>query len=198
MAATIPVMEPDAGVESNARLTAYAGIVLLVLLAFESATSFDVRRWIDVHVLVGFALVPPLVLKLASVGYRFARFYGGEPRYRAAGPPRLAMRVLGPILVFLTVVLFGSGIELWLFGYRFGFVWIGIHHAAAYLWFVAVGLHVINYVTQAGRLAAADWRDELRGAFARRSLVTASLVLGAALAFAMIPFPSPFRALTGS
>jgi hypothetical protein len=191
-------MEHDTGVEANSRLTAYAGIALLVLLAVVSATTFDLRRWLDVHVLVGFLVVPPVVLKLASVGYRFARYYTGEPRYRAAGPPSASMRVLGPILVFLTVVLFGSGIELWLFGYRFGFIWIGIHHAGAYLWFVAVGIHVVNYLGRASTLAVADWRDHLRGSLTRRSLLVGSLALGAALALAMIPFQSPFSALSGT
>jgi hypothetical protein len=189
---------PDPGVEANARLTGYAGVVLLALLGVESASTLNLRPWIAFHVFVGFALVPPLLLKLGAVGYRFVRYYMGEPRYRAAGPPQLSMRLLGPVLVVLTVVLFGSGIELWLFGYRLGFAWVPVHHASAYLWFVAIAAHVINYLRQAPILAAADWRDHLRGAFTRRSLVVASVVLGLALALAMIPFQSPFSALNGT
>jgi hypothetical protein len=34
--------------------------------------------------------------------------------------------------------------------------------------------------------------NHLRGAFARRSLVVASLLLGLVLALAILPFPSPF------
>lgn len=188
---------PDPGVEANARLTGYAGVVLLVLLAVESATAMSLRHVLDLHVLLGFVLVPPVLLKLGSVGYRFARYYGGDVRYRAAGPPQLGMRVLGPILVVLTIVLFGSGIELWLFGYRFGFLWIAVHHASAYLWFIAIAVHAVNYLTRAPKLAAADWADHLRGAFTRQSVVVGSLVLGLALALAMIPFASPFTAVSG-
>ena len=54
-------------------------------------------------------------------------------------------------------------------------------------------MHVASHLRQAPRLAAADWREHLRGAFARRSLVVASLPLGLVLALAILPFPSPFR-----
>jgi hypothetical protein len=55
-----------------------------------------------------------------------------------------------------------------------------------------MAVHVFNYVRRAPELAIADWRDHIGGAFTRRSLVVASLVLGAVLAIAMLPFPTPF------
>ena len=189
------MLEPilrDPGVEANARLTGYVGVVLAVLLAAELVTGLRSKQLLPAHAVIGFVLVPPLLLKLASVGYRFARYYTGDARYRAAGPPRLAMRLLGPVIVLLTVVVIGTGIELWLFGYRFGFVWVPVHHFSAYLWFVTMAVHVVNYLRRAPELAAADWRDHLRGAFTRRSLVAGSLILGAALAIAMLPYPTPF------
>jgi len=189
------MLEPilrDPGVEANARLTGYVGVVLAVLLAAELVTGLRFKQLLPAHAVIGFVLVPPLLLKLASVGYRFARYYTGDARYRAAGPPRLAMRLLGPVIVLLTVVVIGTGIELWLFGYRFGFIWVPVHHFSAYLWFVTMAVHVVNYLRRAPELAAADWRDHLRGAFTRRSLVAGSLILGAALAIAMLPYPTPF------
>ena len=54
--------------------------------------------------------MPPVLLKLGGVGYRFARYYVGDPRYRAGGPPELVMRLLGPVLAVLTVTLFATGI----------------------------------------------------------------------------------------
>ena len=33
-----------------------------------------------------------------------------------------------------------SGIELWLFGYRFGFIWVPLHHASSYVWFVTMAV----------------------------------------------------------
>lgn len=186
------VSERDPGVEANARLTSYVGLVLIVLLGFEFVSGVRMGRLLTLHGLVGFFVIPPLLLKLGSVGYRFVRYYTGDVRYRAAGPPQLAMRLLAPMLVGLTVIVFVSGVELWLFGRRFGFYWIPLHHGSAYLWFLAMLWHVINYARRAQSLAVADWRDHLRGAFTRQSLVIASLVLGVALVLAMFSFPSPF------
>jgi hypothetical protein len=136
-----------------------------------------------------------VLLKLASVGYRFVRYYSGEPHYRAAGPPALAMRLLGPVVVLLTLVLFGSGIALWRVGYSLP--WVALHNGSFVLWAIAMAVHLAAYLRPASALAARDWRDRLRGALARRSLVVASLVLGAALAIAMLPFPTPDRLLPG-
>lgn len=187
----------DTGVEANARLTSYAGLVLLVLLSVEFISGLAIRQALSTHILVGLLAIPPLVLKLGTVGYRFLRYYGGEPRYRAAGPPALVMRLLAPVLVALTGVVFISGLELWFFGYRFGFFWIPLHHGSAYLWFIAVAAHVINYMRRATTLAAADWRDRLGGALTRQSLVVASLLLGVALMIGMLSFHSPFGFLRG-
>ena len=79
------------GVDGNARLTALAGAVLLVLLAVEGATILFLRPLLSVHVFVGMLLLGPVALKLASTGYRFVRYY---TRQRAStsrkGPPRAA------------------------------------------------------------------------------------------------------------
>jgi hypothetical protein len=166
-------------------------MILLVLLAVEFMSGLSTKRFLILHGLLGLFIIPPLLLKLGAVGYRFARYYTGDPRYRRAGPPSQSMRVLGPVLVILTIVVFASGLELWLFGYRYGFVWVPVHHASAYLWFVVAAIHVINYVRLAPALAIADWRDHLSGALTRRSVVIASLVLGAVLLVAMLPFSSP-------
>ena len=57
-------------------------------------------------------IIPPVLLKLGSTGYRFFRYYAGEPRYRRKGPPHLILRLTAPVLVALTVVLLASGIWL--------------------------------------------------------------------------------------
>ena len=187
----------DPSVEANARLTGYVAVVLVVLLGAEFVTGLRSKQLLPAHAVIGFVLVPTVLLKLGSVGYRFARYYTGDPRYRAAGPPQLAMRLLGPVIVLLTLIVFGTGIELWLFGYRFGFIWVPLHHASSYMWFVAMGVHVINYLRRARELAIADWRDHMGGAFTRRSLVVGSLVLGAVLSIAILPFPTPFLPSSG-
>lgn len=186
----------DPGVEANARLTGYAAMVLLVPLAAEVATG--VRSGLLAHALIGFLLIPPLALKVGSVLYRFLRYYTGDPRYRAAGPPELVMRLLGPVLVLSTGALFATGIELWLFGFRFGEEWLTWHKVAFVVWFLAMTVHVLGYLRRAPALALADSRVRLPGVSARRSLVVASLVLGAAIAIAMLPFPTPFTPLPGA
>ncbi len=98
----------------------------------------------------------------------------------------------------LTIVLFGSGVELWLFGYRFGFGWRVVRLASLVFWLVALAVHVAFHLRRAPELAPADWRDHLQGALARRSLVVASLVVGAVLAIAMLPFATPFSFAPGA
>ena len=197
MTTDISSLHRDPGVESNARLTAYTGVVLLVLLAVESATTVNLGALLRAHVLIGLFLIPPVLLKLGTVGYRFSRYYTGEPAYRAEGPPQLSMRLLGPVIVLLTVVLFASGVELWLFGFRFGFAWLPIHHGSFVLWFFAIFVHAAFYLRKSAALALADGRDHLRGVLARRSLVIGSLVLGAVLVVAMLPVPTAFGSLAG-
>jgi hypothetical protein len=147
--------------------------------------------------MIGFLLVPPVLLKLGSVGYRFLRYYTGDPSYRAAGPPELVMRLMGPLLVLLTAALFATGIELWLFGFRFGDQWLTWHKAVFVLWFLAAVFHVLAYLGRAPELAVADSRDSRGGALARRSIVVAGVILGAALVIAMLPFRSPFTLQAG-
>ncbi|MGH9114660.1 MAG: hypothetical protein ACRDWW_02405 [Acidimicrobiales bacterium] len=69
----------DQGVESNSRLTASNAVVLLVLLAAEGATLLSVRSLLTPHVVIGMVLVPPVLLKIGSTGWRFVRYYRGSP-----------------------------------------------------------------------------------------------------------------------
>ena len=52
---------------------------LLVLLAIEGATIPWIRPLLSVHIFVGMLLLGPVALKLATTGYRFARYYTGGP-----------------------------------------------------------------------------------------------------------------------
>jgi hypothetical protein len=103
-------------VAANARLTASNAVVLLVLLAAEGVTILRVRELLTPHVFIGMVLIPPVLLKMASTGWRFARYYRGTPAYRRKGPPPLLLRLLGPVVVVLTVVLLASGVGLLLAG----------------------------------------------------------------------------------
>ncbi len=44
-----------------------------------NATGVAVHRYLLIHALIGFLLIPPVLLKLGSVGYRFARYYIPDP-----------------------------------------------------------------------------------------------------------------------
>jgi len=100
------------GVVGNERLTALAGAILLVLIMAELVTTASLRTFMSAHVFVGVLLAGPLAVKLGSTGYRFVRYYTRAPAYVRRGPPRLALRLLAPVLVVTTIVLIGSGIGL--------------------------------------------------------------------------------------
>ena len=181
-------------VEGNARLTALAGAALFVLLAGEGVTILAIHRLLSPHLFIGLLLIPPLALKMASAGNRFVRYYAGDAAYRAAGPPPLLLRLIAPVLVASTVVVFATGVELWLFGLRLGAIWLTAHKASFVLWFVFAAIHVLGHLERTPRLALPDLRGDrsVRGALTRRSLLTASLVLGVVLALSTVAWQTPF------
>jgi len=183
----------ETGVEANERLTSLTGALLLVLLGAMGITVLSVRELLPQHFLLGFLLLPLLALKMVSTGYRFVRYYTGDAGYRRAGPPQWPMRLLAPLVVLSTLVLFVTGLELWLFGLRFGSIWVGAHKLSFLIWLPAAGIHVLWYL---GRSAKAT-REEFASvappaALTRRGLVTGSLVAGAVLALATLSYQSPF------
>ncbi len=103
---------PTDGPERNLRLTALTGAVLLVLLAVEGFTLLSLRAMLSWHIFVGILLVPVVLLKLGSTGYRFFRYYTHRPDYVRAGPPPLLLRLLGPVVVLSTLALLATGIAL--------------------------------------------------------------------------------------
>lgn len=184
---------PLPGVAANERLTALTGAGLIVLLGLMGITILSVRELLPQHFLLGFLLIPPIALKMASTGYRFARYHTGDSRYREAGPPSLLMRLLGPLVVLTTVAVFATGLELWYFGLRFGSVWVGAHRLTFMLWLPLVGIHVLGHLGQTGEVAAAEVSSPpSTQATTRRALVIGSLVAGAALAVASLTYASPF------
>ena len=75
------------GAVGNNRLTSLLGVILLVGLAVEGATIPSIRSLLSVHIFVGMLLLGPVAVKLASTGYRFARYYTGSVEYVRLGPP---------------------------------------------------------------------------------------------------------------
>jgi hypothetical protein len=174
---------PPGGPDGNERLTSTVGLVLLVLLPVEAATTLSLHDYLSVHVFLGLLLIPPVALKLATTGWRFARYYLRNGPYRLKGPPRLFLRLLAPVLVASTVVLFGTGVAFLAVGHGGGLL-LTVHAAGFVVWGVAVGLHVLAYLPHLVRHGLAHWRrgaGALGGTALRRSLVLGALAAGIAL-----------------
>ena len=183
----IETQRHDAGVEANARLTASTGVVLLVLLAAEGVTLLSLGSLLRWHEIIGVLVIPPILLKLGTTGYRFVRYYTHDPRYRRKGPPHWVLRLTAPGMVALTVTLLVSGVLLGLDHHRRGVLFF-VHKASFILWFAAMTVHVLGHVVESATVGLADWRPgaaRLSGANVRRALLVGSLVAGGLLAAAL-------------
>ncbi len=179
------------GPEANARLTGTTGLVLIVLLAAEGVTVPFIAPLFSWHIVIGLALIPPLLLKIGSTSYRFLRYYLRNPSYRRAGPPHPLLRLLGPLVMVTTVVLMASGVALWIAGPHARLL-LRVHQVTFVLWFAVLAVHVLSHVLRAARLARADTED-LRvrasgagGARVRRAVVALSVVAGVILSATLV------------
>jgi hypothetical protein len=142
------------GVEGNAKLTAMTGAILLVGFAVEGFTILQIHRLLVLHFIVGFLLIGPVLLKIASTGYRFVRYYAGSAPYVRKGPPAPVLRVLAPLVVLMSVAVIGTGVVLALVGPGSG-PWLFLHKATFILWFGVMTIHVVNYAPRLPRMLAA-------------------------------------------
>jgi hypothetical protein len=134
------------GTEGNERLTYATGAMLLVLLAAIGVTIVRIGQLLAEHLFLGMLLVPPVLLKMSSTGYRFARYYTGNLRYREEGPPELALRVLAPMVVLSTLVVFISGIVLLFAGPSSRQTVYPIHKDSFFVWLALMALHVLGHL----------------------------------------------------
>jgi hypothetical protein len=182
------------GPDGNERLTAASGALLFVLLAALGVTILSIRSLLSAHVFIGMLLIPPVLLKLGSTAWRFLRYYRGSPEYVAKGPPLLPLRLLAPVVVVSTVVVFATGVGLLVQGPQRGIL-LGLHKASFVVWLVATGIHVLAYLTRVPRLAAADWRTGAAttdGTLTRRLLLAGTIVAGAIVAIATMRYAGPW------
>ena len=170
--------------------------MLLVLLAVEGVTVLQVRQLLTPHVFIGMVLIPPVLVKVASTTWRFARYYRGAPAYKRKGPPPVVLRLLGPVVVVLTVVLLASGVGLMLVGQSWLPLLLKVHKASFVLWFGAMTIHVLGHLGEVFRLAPRDWlrrtRREVTGAGLRQWLIAGSLVVGVLLGFLLVSRVGPW------
>jgi hypothetical protein len=185
------------GVEGNARLTGLNGMLLLVLLAVEGATILRVRQLIGVHIYVGVLLVGPLLLKCASTGYRFVRYYAGAPQYRQKGPPQPLLRALGPFVILTTFAVLGTGIGLLTVHPGHAGLLLTAHKASFVVWFAVMTAHVLCHMRGA---TVESWRElrtlpadpAARRRRVRIAITALALVAGVAAATAIMPAAAPW------
>jgi hypothetical protein len=177
---------PTGGPTGNERLTATIGLVLIGLLVVEAATTLSLHDYLAVHVFLGLLLLPVVAVKLASTGWRFVRYYTRNAAYRLAGPPRLFLRALAPLLVASTIVLFGTGVAFLAVG-RGGGLLLTAHAASFVVWGVVVSIHTLAYLRRVAVDGLADWRPSARslaGTVLRRSVLLAALAAGVVVGLA--------------
>ena len=141
---------PD-GVEGNERLTAMTGALLLIGFAVEGFTILSIHKLLVLHVVVGALLIGPVLLKIASTGYRFVRYYTGSRAYVRKGPPAPVLRVLGPLVILTSLAVLGTGIVVGVVGPGNG-QWMFLHKASFILWFGVMTIHVLNYAPRLPRI----------------------------------------------
>jgi hypothetical protein len=177
------------GTAGNTTLTSATAAVLTVLLAVEGITILSLHGLLSVHMFVGMVLIPPVALKLASTGYRFARYYTGSRPYREKGPPLLPLRVIAPLLVAATLGVFVSGVLLMVHGHRSDQLLL-VHKASFIVWGAVFVIHLLSHLPRMLRSLRRDWtasaRHEVPGAGLRAAALAGSLGGGLALALALL------------
>lgn len=181
------------GATGNERLTAASGVLLILLLAALGVTIVRIRPLIDAHLFIGLLLLGPVALKLASTGYRFARYYGGASAYRERGAPPLGLRLLGPAVVIATLAVFGTGLALLAEGPHASGGLREAHKVCFIVWIAAMAVHVLGHLPDlsgtflARRGERYEFNRYAAGETSRVIALGGAVVAGAVLAIVLIP-----------
>jgi hypothetical protein len=191
--AGISEREATGGVAGNERLTSSTSAFLFVLLAIEGVTLLSLGSLLAPHIFIGVMLIPPVLLKVASTGYRAVRYYRGSEPYVRRGPPPMLLRALGPLVVLSTAVLLATGVALLVIGRGDGVV-RNLHTWSFIAFLVVTGVHVLAHAREMPAQAAADWRPatHLPGSRGRRVVVLGSLIVGLALGAVAVAYDGPW------
>jgi hypothetical protein len=187
------------GTTGNERLTAATGIVLLILLAALGVTILRIRPLLSEHMFLGILLIPPIALKMASTGYRFIRYYTSNPRYRRKGAPPATLRLIAPIVMASTVVVFASGVALLLVGPGSRGLLLPVHKASFVVWIAVTAIHVLGHLSDLPRALSAnydsqpEWENRYGTGRAGRILsLSGVLIAGLVLAILYVPQFGPW------
>ncbi len=151
------------GTGGNERLTVQTGALLFAGLAVLGVTILRIGQLTWLHLFLGLLLIGPVGLKLASTGYRFARYYSHDPAYRRKGPPALPLRLLAPLLVLSTLGVFATGVLLLLLGPSSRSDWMLPHKVFFFVWLAVTAVHVLGHLPEMrhGLLGARRTRNEV-------------------------------------
>jgi hypothetical protein len=178
------------GVAGNEILTCAVAAVLTFLLLAEGVTVLRMGPLLVPHMFIGLVLVPLVLLKLGSTGYRFARYYARTPAYREKGPPLLPLRIMAPVLVAATIGVFVTGVVLLVEGHKSDTLLL-LHKVSFIVWGAVFGIHFLAYLPRMLGSLRADWtasrRRAVGGAGVRATLVASALGAGVALAVGLLP-----------
>jgi hypothetical protein len=180
------------GTDGNAQLTAITGAILIALLLVIGVTIVRIRQLISVHLFVGLVLIGPVALKVASTGYRFARYYTGSSTYREKGPPPAFLRAIAPIIVLTTIVVFVTGLLLLFGGASSRDQYLELHKVSFIVWGVFTGIHVLAHLpAMTTSLRGLTWASQdgeaVPGAGGRTLALLGVLAGGVVLAVVLIP-----------
>ena len=172
------------GAEGNEQLTSLTGVILILLLAALGVTIVRIGAMLNAHMFLGMLLLGPVVLKMASTGYRFVLYYAHNPRYRAKGAPTIELRLLAPAVVLTTVVVFASGVALLFAGPGARGTLTPIHKVSFIAWVAVTALHVLGHLAKLPRALRTErtWDDHGSGRGARALALTGALVAGLVIA----------------
>jgi len=178
------------GAAGNEILTSAIAALLTILLLAEGVTLLRLGPLLVPHMFIGLMLIPLVLLKLGSTGYRFTRYYTHAPAYREKGPPLLPLRLLAPLLVAATFGVFATGIVLLIDGHKSDTV-LFLHQASFVVWGAAFGIHFLAYLPRMLRSLRDDWsarrRRAVGGTGLRVTLIGSALGSGLVLALALLP-----------
>jgi hypothetical protein len=188
------------GTTGNERLTAATGAMLIVLLAVLGITILQVRQLISIHLFVGMLLIPPVLLKMGTTGYRFVRYYTSDPAYVRKGPPEALLRLLAPLVVLTSVIVFASGVGLLFVGPSSRDTLLPIHKVSFFAWLAVMAVHVLGHLPGMSEPLRADFMgshspqlsSDITGRSGRVLALAGALVGGVVLAVLVIPEFGPW------
>jgi hypothetical protein len=185
------------GSTGNEHLTALVGAALLVLLAVLGLTIIDLKGLLWLHLFLGLALIGPVALKMASTGWRFARYYTHNAEYRRKGPPYAYMRMLAPLVVASTLVVFVTGVMLLFEGPSSRSALLPFHKISFIVWIAVTAVHVLGHLPELPSSLSRDrvarqWSSDPWGSAGRVISLTGVVVGGLVLAALLIPQYTPW------